>query len=138
MRTDEEWHPGHLRELDDTECRELLTTHRNGRVAWCEPAGPVVLPVSYRFDGEHVLFRTSPHSELARHFAAGPVAFQVDSHDDPSHTGWSVLVRGRAELLDWDELPDDGDRPEPWADGSRNAYIRIDAERLTGRRVLPT
>jgi hypothetical protein len=47
-------------------------------------------------------------------------------------------VRGRAELLDWGELPDDGDRPEPWADGSRNAYVRIEAERLSGRRVLPT
>ncbi len=138
MKTENEWYPGHLRELDRDECRELLAEHRSGRVAWCEPAGPVVLPVNYRFDGVHVLFRTSPHSELARHFSAGPAAFQIDSFDDFSQSGWSVLVRGRAELVEWDELPDQDARPEPWAAGTRNVYVRIDLEKVTGRRVLPS
>ena len=97
----------------------------------------MVLPVNYRFVDGRVVFRTSPHSELARHFSPGRAAFQIDYVDEFLQSGWSVLVRGRAELLEWDELPPDQDRPEPWAEGSRNVYVRITAERMTGRRVLP-
>jgi hypothetical protein len=28
------------------------------------------------------------------------------------------------------------DRPTPWAPGTRNLYIRIDPESVTGRRVV--
>jgi nitroimidazol reductase NimA-like FMN-containing flavoprotein (pyridoxamine 5'-phosphate oxidase superfamily) len=131
------WRPGQLRDLTEDECRELLREQRTGRVAWCDADGPVVLPVNYRFDDDRVLFRTSPHSELARHFSAGPAAFQIDSFDDVSRSGWSVLVRGRAELLEWDEIPDQDDRPQPWADGTRTVFVRISAGEFTGRRVLP-
>ena len=97
-----------------------------------------MLPVNYRFEDDQVLFRTSAHSELARHFSPGPAAFQIDYVDDFVQAGWSVLVRGRAELLEWDELPDQDDRPESWAAGSRNVYVRITPEKVTGRRVLPS
>ena len=43
MRTDEQWYPGHLHDLTDAECRELLAENRVGRVAWCEDGAPVVL-----------------------------------------------------------------------------------------------
>ena len=46
-------------------------------------------------------------------------------------------MRGRAELLEWDELPADEDRPTPWVEGTRNMYVRITPDRITGRRVLP-
>ena len=138
MSTHNEWYPGHLKELDEQECLDLLRDQRVGRVAWCAPDGPVVLPVNYRFEDGRVVFRTSAHSELARHFQPGPAAFQIDSFDEFVLAGWSVLVRGRAELLEWDQLPDQDDRPEPWAAGSRNVYVVITAEKVTGRRVLPT
>jgi len=92
--------------------------------------------VNYLFEDDRIVFRTSPHSELARHFSAGAAAFQIDSYDADSQSGWSVLVRGRAELLEWDELPDQDHRPEPWVDGTRSVYVRIEPERVTGRRVL--
>ena len=53
-------------------------------------------------------------------------------------SGWSVLVRGLGGSLEWDQLPDQDNRPEPWAAGSRNVYVVITAERVTGRRVLPS
>jgi len=136
--TSNEWYPGHLKELTEQECLELLAEQRVGRVAWCAADGPVVLPVNYQFDDGRVVFRTSAHSELARHFSPGPAAFQIDSFDEYVLSGWSVLVRGRAELLEWDQLPDQDHRPEPWAAGSRNVYVRITAEKVTGRRVLPS
>ena len=138
VQTHNEWYPGHLKELTEPECRELLRGQVVGRFAWCEAGGPVVLPVNYRFEHDQVVFRTSAHSELARHFSPGPAAFQIDSVDEFVQSGWSVLVRGRAELLEWDEHPDHDDRPESWAAGSRNVFVRITSERVTGRRLLPS
>jgi hypothetical protein len=138
VSTHNEWYPGHLKELDEQECLDLLRDQRVGRFAWCAADGPVVLPVNYRFEDGRVVFRTSAHSELARHFSPGPAAFQIDAFDEYVLSGWSVLVRGRAELLEWDQLPDQDHRPEPWASGARNVYVRITAEKVTGRRVLPS
>lgn len=138
MQTQNEWYPGRLRELTEPECRELLRDQRVGRVAWCDADGPTMLPVNYRFDEDHVLFRTSPHTALARHFSTGPAAFEIDAFDEFTQSGWSVLVRGRAELLERDSLPEPDERPEPWAEGTRNVYVRIAVDRVTGRRVMPS
>ena len=138
MRTYDDWYPGHLKDLDEEECRDLVSQHLIGRVAWCHPTdGPSVLPVNYRFDGRHIVFRTSPHTDLARHFSKGRAAFQIDEFDEYTQSGWSVMARGQAEIVPWDEVPEPDQRPSPWVAGSRNVYIRIDVDRLTGRRVLP-
>ena len=138
MRTYDDWYPGHLKDLDEEECRELVSQHLIGRVAWCHPTdGPTVLPVNYRFDGRHIVFRTSPHTDLARHLSKGRAAFQIDEFDEYTQSGWSVLARGQAEVVPVDEVPDPDQRPSPWVAGSRNVYVRIAVERLTGRRVLP-
>ena len=130
--------PGRLQDLDDDECRALLSRHRFGRIAWNDrEQGPFVLPISYTFDGEHVLVRTSPHTELARHFAPGRVAFEIDHYDERTHTGWSVLVHGLARVAEWDQLPSPAESPTPVVGGARNFHIRIAVERMTGRRVLP-
>jgi hypothetical protein len=138
MRTYDDWYPGHLKDLDEEECRELVSQHLVGRVAWCHPTdGPSVLPVNYRFDGRHIVFRTSPHTDLARHFSQGRAAFQIDEFDEYTQSGWSVMARGPAEVVPWDEVPEPDQRPSPWVAGNRNFYVRIAVERLTGRRVLP-
>ena len=138
MRTYDDWYPGHLKDLDEEECRELVSQHLIGRVAWCHPTdGPTVLPVNYRFDGRHIVFRTSPHTDLARHFSQGRAAFQIDEFDEYTQSGWSVMARGQAEIVPRDEVPEPDQRPSPWVAGSRNFYVRIAVERLTGRRLLP-
>ena len=138
MQTQNQWYPGRLRELTEPECRELLRDQRIGRVAWCDEDGPTMLPVNYRYDGDHVVFRTSQHTALARHFSPGPAAFEIDAFDEFTQSGWSVLVRGRAELLPRDSRPQHDERPEPWAEGTRNVYVRIAVDRVTGRRVMPS
>ena len=94
MLTPDEWSPSRLRDLTEQECRGLLHEHRIGRVAWCAADGPAVLPVNYLSDGDSVLFRTSPHTQLARRFSPGPVAFEIDAFDEATRSGWSVVVRG--------------------------------------------
>ena len=137
MRPLDDSNAGRLSDLRDEECRALLSGHRVGRIAWNDDEGPVVLPVNYTFDGQHLLVRTSAHTELARHFTSGRVAFEIDEYDERTHTGWSVLVRGFARVAEWDERPSPTDSPTPLVGGNRNFHIRIAVGRVTGRRVLP-
>lgn len=130
------WYSSHVREIERDECFELLASRPVGRVAYSIPNGPVVLPVNFALDGEDILFRTSPHTELGKKMRTGQVAFQVDDFDEFNQSGWSVLVRGSAEYDDSDQLyPEDS--PGPWAEGTRNLVVRIRPRLVTGRRLLP-
>lgn len=137
MSPTEPWFAGHLRELSRDECLELLATKTVGRVAYCTPDGPEVLPLNYVVEGDTLLFRTSPHSALGRHLRLDVAAFQVDEVDDYTESGWSVLVRGTVEPLSTDDLPPAGRRPRPWVEGSRPLHLRLTPRSITGRRLLP-
>ena len=137
MSPTEPWFAGHLRELSRAECLELLATKTVGRVAYCTPDGPEVLPLNYVVEGDTLLFRTSPHSALGRHLRLDVAAFQVDEVDDYTESGWSVLVRGTVEPLSTDDLPPAGQRPRPWVEGSRPLHLRLTPRSITGRRLLP-
>lgn len=121
-----------LSELSPQECRDRLSTRGVGRVAVSTQEGPLVLPVNYVVVGDGIVYRTAPGSPLAA--APGErVAFETDRIDDALSTGWSVLVTGTARHI---PAPDVGQPPpEPWAGGVRDLYVRIEPERLTGRRI---
>lgn len=129
---------GRLEELGDAECRQLLGAHHVGRIGVVAGGWPVVLPVNYVFDGARVAIRSDPGSKLTA-ADLGRVAFEIDGIDEGGRQGWSVLVQGRGfEITDaLDEvselmraLPVD-----PWAPGDKAHWIRIDPERVTGRRL---
>jgi nitroimidazol reductase NimA-like FMN-containing flavoprotein (pyridoxamine 5'-phosphate oxidase superfamily) len=127
-----------FRELSTAECLMLLQSKRVGRIVWCGSNGPQALPVNYVVDDGRILFRTSPYSVIAKVAVEQQVAFEVDDIDEFVETGWSVLVVGTARGVD-----DPGDipralehRPAPWAPGTRNLYIRIQPQTVTGRRVV--
>lgn len=133
--TGEHWFPSHMTEITSAECYELLASRSVGRVAFVVDGAPIVVPVNHAVDGDDIVFRTSPHSELGRSMAHGPVAFQVDDFDDFSQSGWSVLVHGSAHYDD----PDAGsieERPRPWAEGVRVLVVRIRPLQVTGRRLI--
>jgi hypothetical protein len=133
----ERWFPSHLREMDRSECLELLASHQVGRVAYCDDLGPVVLPVNYSLDHETVLIRIFPHSTLARHLQSERASFEIDDFDYYNQSGWSVLVRGDAAHVEGVDLPSQVDRPIAWADGQRTYYVRITPHDISGRRLLP-
>lgn len=130
---------GRLQELERSECLELLASKQVGRVAWCGGSGPQVLPVNYTVVDCGILFRTSPYSQIEKSLYETRAAFQVDEIDDFLEAGWSVLVVGSPSYVsDPSDTPQNlKDRPEPWAPGVRNLYIRIEPESITGRRVHP-
>jgi nitroimidazol reductase NimA-like FMN-containing flavoprotein (pyridoxamine 5'-phosphate oxidase superfamily) len=125
-------------ELDLRECRELLGGAEIGRVAVCTPHGPEILPVTYVVDGTSLVFRTTPYGVLGTHAARERIAVEVDSYDTTTRTGWSVVARGRARVI---EDPDELGvlrafrDPQPWAPGVRLLYVRLAWDELTGRRV---
>lgn len=96
--------PETLDELEHDACMALLRHHHLGRVGYVDDRGPVVLPVNYVVDGDDVLFRSGPGGKLDAARLHASVALEVDHVDAARRTGWSVLVRGDAEVIATDEL----------------------------------
>ncbi len=125
--------PNVIEELDPGECLALLAGEEVGRLI-VSGRPPQVYPVNFALDGATVLVRTAPGTKLDAVRADAEVAFEVDSIDRATHTGWSVVVTGhvREEL----HLHDDGGpRPEPWSSGVRAYWLRLEPTTTTGRRV---
>ena len=118
----------HLEPLTVEECLDLAAQQPIGRLAVGSGDAPLVVPVTFLLDGTTVIFGTDRGTKLN---AAGQRAsFQVDSIDLARKTGWSVLFRGSLALAD-DETVD----LEPWV-GPRSHWLRLDPDRITGRRLL--
>jgi nitroimidazol reductase NimA-like FMN-containing flavoprotein (pyridoxamine 5'-phosphate oxidase superfamily) len=132
-----------VEELNETECRRLITPGGIGRIAYHGRYDLTVLPVNYRFIDGAIVFRTglgSPTSEDLRTGIAHAdykVAFEIDHLDEKAREGWSVLVQGPAHHLDSDEERVAGLAAEvmPWAGGEKEDFIRITPTRMTGRRI---
>ena len=126
------------RPLSRSECHALLQSGVAGRIAVSAPDGPHIVPLNYCLVDGAVVVRTSPFSVLGTHGRDALVAFEVDSIDSERQQGWSVVVRGRAEVVrDLDELDVIRRRwaPRPWASGARELVMRVRLDELTGRRL---
>jgi uncharacterized protein len=120
----------------------MLAQAQVGRVGFVIDGQPEILPVNYALDGDTVLFRTSENSVLNR-VSMTQVAFEVDSIDEATHSGWSVLVRGQADCIA-DAVDATSERIRrltliTWAPGEREMWFTIRPASITGRRlrVLP-
>lgn len=131
-------HEGTFAALEPDDCRALLRTQEVGRVAWASAtAGLLVLPVNYVVQGDLVVFRSSPDSELAELAEGREVAFQIDDVDVETGNAWSVLVRGvsgRPQAGPEAEASP-GRSPQPWAPGERDLYLSIRVDEISGRVV---
>lgn len=124
-----------LEVLDSATCWELVAGTPVGRVAFVDRGEPMILPVNHAVVGHRVVFRTFPGSLLHEALMREPVAFQVDGFDTGERTGWSVVVRGVADLAERDGLRELDLRP--WADTvDRDDWVEIRAEEVTGRRIV--
>jgi nitroimidazol reductase NimA-like FMN-containing flavoprotein (pyridoxamine 5'-phosphate oxidase superfamily) len=127
-------------DLGSGECRRLLGAGLVGRVAICTPVGPHIVPVNYAVVDESVVIRTSPYGVLGSHARGSVLALEVDNFDYELQRGWSVVARGRAEVVtDAEELSYIRSvwDPHAWASGQRNLYLRVRWSELTGRQLGP-
>ncbi|MFI7106130.1 pyridoxamine 5'-phosphate oxidase family protein [Nonomuraea sp. NPDC050227] len=126
-----------LQVLSREECLRLLSSTPIGRIVFTDRALPAVQPVNFCLDGERVVVRTSIGSKLAAATRQAVVAFEADEFDPAMRTGWSVTAVGHARAVtDPAETARLAALPlSPWAPGSRDHYIVVDAEQLSGRRI---
>jgi uncharacterized protein len=82
------------------ECLQLLDSVPVARVGFLADGELVILPVNHAVDGQDLVFRTARGTKLAAAENQSLVAFEADEYDQQTGTGWSVLVNGRAEVVD--------------------------------------
>ncbi len=128
-----------LNVLGFDECLDRLRRTPIGRLGFVSAGESVILPVNHALDGDFVVFRSRPGSKLDVAVTSGNVAYEIDGYDDSTRTGWSVLVKGTAEVV--------YDRAETaryshlglhsWADREGSGqWVRIRPLEITGREIV--
>ena len=125
-----------LRELSEAESLTLLGRVSFGRVVFSRDALPAIRPVNHVVDDGAVIIRT--HLGAALLSAVGMVvAYEADSIDPVSRTGWTVILVGIArQVVDMDDLARYERMLRPWIRGSMDHVIRIVPETVTGVELL--
>ena len=96
------------------------------------------MPVNYSIVDSAVVLATSPYSMLGTYARDATLAFEVDYFDYGYRRGWSVVARGRVEVVsDSDEVRHIRSvwEPTPWASGIRTLLLRLPWQELTGRQL---
>jgi uncharacterized protein len=131
--------PGDLASLDRDECLRLLVGTSFVRVAFVTTHGPTILPVNHLLHGDALYFRTAPGSKLGTAAAGAQVAIEADGGDEPTRTGWSVLIHGKASIVNDNAIIEalHAEPFEPWAlPADQSFWVRVELEHVTGRRIV--
>ncbi len=123
--------------IPPAECWKLLSGTPVGRVGVLVDSAPEIYPVNFVVDEETIVFRTDPGNKLRELERSPSICFEVDELDLADRTGWSVLVKGRAEeLADAEGLRRAAGLPlHFWALGEKAHWIRIRPVEVSGRRI---
>lgn len=121
--------------LSEADCRRLLASESIGRVGLTSGGLPCILPVSYLFHEDAILFRTGAGTKLRAAESGDVLAFEVDHFDPATGQGWSVLAHGRATVLR--RVPNRVPETTPvLADASHTDHVvSLSCEMVTGRAV---
>ncbi|MCY7395275.1 MAG: pyridoxamine 5'-phosphate oxidase family protein [Nocardioides sp.] len=131
----QEQHDGRLRELSEAECWAHLGQHGVGRLAYVEHDAPVIVPLNYLARDGKIWLRTASYNQMAVHLPGQQAAFEIDQIEPRGHTGWSVLVRGRAEHALDTRSTVSWPGPAPWPDGTRTMMFCLTPSQVTGRAL---
>lgn len=127
----------HLVELGAEESWELAAQQQLSRIAWTSGSGPVVIPVNHVIHDRALWIRTSAYSKLVQEVDDARVAVLIDDIDAASRLGWSVLVRGLAQVhYHSEEVPTAVRELHAWAGGARPLWVEVRAGEITGRRLV--
>ena len=120
--------------LSEDECWRLLASRTLGRLVTIEAGQPEIFPVNFVVQRRTVLFRTANGRKLLSAVMDDRVAFEVDDHDVEG--GWSVVVKGNAELMSDGADLERANRAQllTWTSNVKQHYVRIGAAKITGRR----
>src|SRR5689334_128627 len=114
--------------LDQHTCWALLASVDVGRLAVAAAGELDIYPLNHLVDVGSLYFRTAEGTKLVEVVISGRVAYEADGYDPDAGVAWSVVVKGRAVLL---ERAVDVDRAEelplfPWQAAPKERFVRID------------
>jgi len=126
-----------LEHLSRHECMRLMGSVPVGRIVYTRQALPAVELVNFTLDDGEIVMRTDAGGKLAAATRGAVVAFEADSLDPVSQSGWSVTVVGNSRAVtDIEEIRRlQQVTPTPWATGQHDHFIRVSAVFVTGRRI---
>lgn len=119
--------------MSTDDCWSRLASLTLGRLATSVDGQPDVFPVNFVVQGRTILIRTAEGTKLVSALVNDRVAFEADDHD-VAH-GWSVVVKGRAEVLSTarELAVADAAQVLPWTSTPKERYLRIVPTEITGR-----
>ena len=122
--------------LDAAECWRLLEAQTIGRLATTTDQGPRIWPINYRVRGKSLIFRSASGTKVWDIGRDDRVAFEIDGLEAGLH--WSVVVHGRARVIDQDDPGPRTERDEltPVAPGAKPVLFRIAPESVSGVRFV--
>lgn len=124
--------------LDATDCWDFLRSASVGRLAVIIDDAPEIFPVNFTVEHSALVIRTGDGTKIDAIRDRRRVAFEIDGIED--ETAFSVVVKGDAkEIKAPDELRDTVSLDvSPLQAGTKNHFVRILAEEVTGRRFPVT
>lgn len=119
--------------LDAKECWERLRSTSVGRLAVIVDDAPEIFPVNFVVEHSALVIRTGEGTKVDAIRSHPRVAFEIDGLE--AGTAFSVIVKGDAKTISApDELRDTVSLDvSPLQPGTKNHFIRILAEEVTGR-----
>lgn len=121
--------------LSAEESWNLLSSQSLGRLVTCVDGHPEIFPVNFVVQRRTVLFRTAEFAtKLFTVVMNAHVVFEADDHNVSE--GWSVIVKGIAQVLNTSEEIEDAERAQllPWTAGMKPRYVRVESTDISGRR----
>jgi nitroimidazol reductase NimA-like FMN-containing flavoprotein (pyridoxamine 5'-phosphate oxidase superfamily) len=123
------------------ECLMLLAQHQHqdgvGRLAVVEDDFPLIVPVNFAMIEDRIVFRSGAGTKLEAALRHAKVAFEIDHVNHEARTGWSVLVRGMAEVVTSTHqlFALEHVALQPFGKADKAHWVMIHPESITGRRV---
>lgn len=128
--------PRRMRELAAHESLRLLGSVSLGRIAFTAHAMPEIRPVNHVLDDDDVIIRSHVGAAiLATHGQI--VSYEADVLDPDTHLGWSVIVLGRAQVVEEPAAVERYSRMvQPWVNRQMDYVIRIRPKTIIGYEIV--
>lgn len=120
--------------LSDDESWDLISGVHLGRLVTVLEGRPEIFPVNFVVQRRTILFRSAEGTKLFSTVMNDHVLFEADDHGVAE--GWSVIVRGTAELLYGSDDIQEAEKAGlyPWIPTQKLRFVRITPTDVTGRR----
>lgn len=127
--------------LTNVEALRLLASVSYGRVVFTLDALPAIRPVNHLLDEDRIIIRTRLSASISASVRSSErivVAYEADSLDPQTRTGWSVVATGHARTItDRAQISRYEQLLHPWVNHA-DTVVAIDPVIITGLRIGAT